>query len=63
MSWDAELYEARHNFVWRLGEGVVQLLAPRAGERILDLGCGPGQLTKKIAESGADVLGLTPLPK
>jgi len=58
MSWDTELYEARHNFVWRLGEGVVELLKPQAGERILDLGCGPGQLTKKIAESGAEVLGL-----
>ncbi len=62
MSWDTELYEARHNFVWRLGEGVVELLQPRAGERILDLGCGPGQLTKKIAESGAEVLGLDSSP-
>jgi len=63
VSWDAELYEARHNFVWRLGEGVVELLAPRAGERILDLGCGPGQLTKKIAESGAEVVGLDASPE
>jgi trans-aconitate 2-methyltransferase len=63
VSWDAELYEARHNFVWRLGEGVVELLAPRPGERILDLGCGPGQLTKKIAESGAEVVGLDASPE
>ncbi len=63
MSWDAELYEARHDFVWRLGEGVVELLAPRPGERILDLGCGTGQLTKKIAESGAHVLGLDSSPE
>ena len=63
MSWDTELYEARHNFVWRLGEGVVELLAPRPGERILDLGCGPGQLTKKIAESGAEVVGLDASPE
>jgi len=58
MSWDTELYEARHNFVWKMGEGVVELLAPRAGERILDVGCGPGQLTQKISESGAEVVGL-----
>jgi trans-aconitate methyltransferase len=58
LSWDTELYEARHNFVWRMGEGVVELLAPQAGERILDLGCGPGQLTRKISESGAQVIGL-----
>jgi trans-aconitate 2-methyltransferase len=63
VSWDAELYEARHNFVWRFGEGVVEVLAPRAGERILDLGCGPGQLTKKIAESGAEVVGLDASPE
>ena len=62
MSWDAELYEARHNFVWRLGEGVVELLAPAKGERILDLGCGTGQLTHKIAESGAEVVGLDASP-
>ena len=33
MSWDTELYEARHNFVWKMGEGVVELLAPRAANR------------------------------
>jgi len=60
--WDTELYEARHNFVWRMGEGVVDLLAPQAGERILDLGCGPGQLTKKISESGAQVVGVDASP-
>jgi len=62
VSWDTELYEARHNFVWRMGEDVVELLAPRGGERILDLGCGPGQLTHKISESGADVVGLDSSP-
>ena len=50
-AWDTELYEARHNFVWRFGEGVVELLEPKPGERILDLGCGTGQLTNKISES------------
>jgi trans-aconitate methyltransferase len=63
LSWDTELYEACHHFVWRLGEGVVELLQPGAGERILDLGCGPGQLTKKIAESGAEVIGLDASPE
>ncbi|HEX4593813.1 MAG TPA: methyltransferase domain-containing protein [Bryobacteraceae bacterium] len=57
-SWDAEQYEGKHSFVWRLGAGVVELLAPRAGERILDLGCGTGQLTAEIAKSGAQVVGL-----
>lgn len=62
-SWDAELYEARHAFVWQLGAGVLDLLAPQPGERVLDLGCGTGQLTQAIAASGADVLGLDASPE
>ncbi len=61
--WDPELYEARHSFVWQLGEGLIELLDPRQGERILDLGCGPGQLTARIAERGADVTGLDASPE
>jgi SAM-dependent methyltransferase len=34
------------------------MLAPGPGQRILDLGCGDGALTEKIAASGADVVGL-----
>lgn len=60
--WDAELYEARHSFVWQYGQDLIELLDPKAGEQILDLGCGPGQLTAKIAESGAKVLGLDASP-
>ena len=57
-SWDSELYEAKHNFVWKLGAGVIDLLEPKPGERILDLGCGTGHLTAKIAESGAKAIGI-----
>ncbi len=60
--WDAELYEARHSFVWQFGKGLVELLNPQPGERILDIGCGPGQLTAQIAESGAEVVGLDSSP-
>jgi trans-aconitate 2-methyltransferase len=62
-SWDAELYEAQHGFVWKYGESLIELLDPKPGERILDLGCGTGQLTQKIAERGADVLGLDASPE
>ena len=61
-AWNPELYEARHAFVWQLAEGVLELLSPENGERILDLGCGTGQLTQRIAESGAEVTGLDASP-
>jgi trans-aconitate methyltransferase len=57
-TWNTELYEAKHDFVWKLGQGALDLLNPQPGERILDLGCGTGHLTSCIAESGAQVLGV-----
>lgn len=57
-NWDASHYQARHSYVFAYGEGLIDILAPRASESILDLGCGAGQLTAKIAESGAQVLGI-----
>lgn len=56
--WDASRYDAAHSFVWERGRGVVELLAPARGERILDLGCGTGHLTAQIAGSGAEVVGI-----
>lgn len=61
--WDTELYEARHAFVWQMAQGVIELLDPKPGECILDLGCGTGQLTSQIASSGASVLGLDSSPE
>jgi trans-aconitate methyltransferase len=61
-NWNPELYEARHSFVWQLGQGLLELLQPAKDERILDLGCGTGQLTHKIAESGAQVTGIDSSP-
>jgi trans-aconitate methyltransferase len=62
-SWDAGLYEAQHAFVWQLGAGLIEILDPKPGERILDVGCGTGQLTHEIAERGADVLGVDASPE
>jgi trans-aconitate methyltransferase len=41
---------------------VVDLLDPRPGERILDLGCGDGVLTAKIAAVGADIVAVDAAP-
>ncbi|MGH9654295.1 MAG: class I SAM-dependent methyltransferase, partial [Bryobacteraceae bacterium] len=62
-TWDTELYEARHNFVWQLGEGLLTILDPKPGERILALGCGPGHLAYKIAERGAQIVGVDSSPE
>lgn len=56
--WDSNVYATNARFVADLAGAVVDLLAPQPGERILDLGCGDGALTKRIAEAGADVLGV-----
>jgi len=57
-AWDAERYEGKHSYVWQFGAGLMDVLAPREGERILDVGCGTGQLTAEIASRGAQVVGL-----
>ena len=57
-TWDAALYDRSFGFVSAFGSDMVDLLAPRPGERIVDLGCGTGTLTAKIAERGADVMGI-----
>ncbi|HYD14350.1 MAG TPA: class I SAM-dependent methyltransferase [Allosphingosinicella sp.] len=56
--WSAADYAKNAAFVPRLGDAVLQLLDPRPGELILDLGCGDGVLTERIVEAGARVIGL-----
>jgi trans-aconitate methyltransferase len=58
MGWNAQDYAANAGFVPALGHAALELLAPGPGEAILDLGCGDGVLTRRIADAGADVLGV-----
>jgi SAM-dependent methyltransferase len=57
-NWDAGLYESDHAFVWKYGADLLPLLDARPGERVLDLGCGTGHLTARIAGTGAQTLGI-----
>jgi trans-aconitate methyltransferase len=62
-TWDASLYAGNGRFVALLAESLVQTLQPQAGERILDLGCGDGFLTRRLAESGATLVGVDASPQ
>jgi len=56
--WDPETYARNARFVSDLGAGVVDLLSPQAGERILDLGCGDGALTEALVAAGCRVVAV-----
>jgi trans-aconitate methyltransferase len=60
--WSAAGYAANARFVADLGGAALDLLAPRAGERILDLGCGDGALTVRLVAAGASVVGVDGAP-
>lgn len=60
--WDPNLYAHHARFVSDLGAPVVALLAPTAGERILDLGCGDGVLTRELVDRGCQVVGVDASP-
>ena len=57
-TWDPASYARNARFVSDLGSPVLELLAPQRGERILDLGCGDGVLTKKLADLGCEVVAV-----
>lgn len=61
--WDADAYARNGRFVADLAASMIDWLAPQAGERILDLGCGDGALTEKLVQAGAQVHGADASPE
>ncbi len=57
-NWNPDLYDNKHDFVFKFGEEIVKLLNPQSNETILDIGCGTGDLTGKIAELCGKVTGI-----
>src|SRR6187402_3153722 len=62
-TWSAAGYAHHAGFVSELGGPLLERLAPVAGERILDLGCGDGTLTARLVERGARVIGVDASPE
>ncbi|MEH7014275.1 methyltransferase domain-containing protein [Neobacillus niacini] len=57
-NWNANLYDQNHSFVSRYGNNLIELLTLQEGEKILDLGCGTGDLAKKLSDNGGYVVGV-----
>jgi SAM-dependent methyltransferase len=60
--WDPVGYDQNARFVSDLGEPVLQLLNPKPGETVLDLGCGDGELTLKLMDAGCHAIAVDSSP-
>ncbi len=58
LTWNSDLYDNKHDFVSQYGHDLIQILNPAKNERILDLGCGTGQLASEISELAGEVVGM-----
>ena len=56
--WNANEYNKNADFVSKLGLPVINLLAPKKDEKILDLGCGDGTLSVEIQKYESQVIAV-----
>ena len=56
--WDVDRYGRSFGFVSRYGRDLLNLLAPVPGERVLDLGCGTGEIAAELADLGIEAHGI-----
>lgn len=61
--WNASHYVQNAAFVPELGAYLIDVLDPKPGERVLDLGCGNGSLTRELVSRGAVVVGVDGSPE
>jgi SAM-dependent methyltransferase len=57
-NWDVSNYQEILKSTPKNGELLLKFLNPQLGEKILDVGCGEGSLTKKIQAHACDVVGI-----
>ena len=63
MEWNASLCDQKHDFVAEYGSDLLQFIPQNAEQSILDLGCGTGALTERLAGLGRRVLGADSSPE
>jgi SAM-dependent methyltransferase len=61
-AWSSAAFENLEPDIAGMHDDLVGRLAPKAGERWLDVGCGPGAVALRAARAGAEVTGLDLAP-
>ncbi len=60
--WRAREHTRNAGFVADLAADLIDVLDPRPGQRVLDVGCGDGGFSMRVRARGADVVGIDSAP-